>query len=48
MRLPRTVRWSLEHPLERGGVTEQRLSDPFDYAIEDRVADHLRALTKPP
>jgi nucleoside-diphosphate-sugar epimerase len=32
----RTVRWYLDHPLERGGDMERRLLDPFDYDAEDR------------
>jgi nucleoside-diphosphate-sugar epimerase len=32
----RTVRWYLDHPLERGGDMERRLLDPFDYEAEDR------------
>jgi hypothetical protein len=39
--LPRKLRWYLAHPLERGGVTDQRLADRFDYASEDRVAGAL-------
>ncbi|MFM0268733.1 Rossmann-fold NAD(P)-binding domain-containing protein [Paraburkholderia sediminicola] len=32
-----TVMWYLQNPPERGGEIEQRLADPFDYEIEDRV-----------
>jgi nucleoside-diphosphate-sugar epimerase len=31
----RTARWLAEHPLERDGVEERVLTDPFDYAVED-------------
>jgi nucleoside-diphosphate-sugar epimerase len=35
--IERTVRWYLEHPLERGGDMELRLLDPFDYDAEDQL-----------
>lgn len=38
----RTVRWYLDHPLERGGQEEARIGDPFDYAGEDEYARLLR------
>lgn len=38
----RTVRWYLDHPLERGGPEEARIGDPFDYAGEDEYARQLR------
>lgn len=34
--LRETVRFYLEHPPEAGGLIEQKLGDPFDYAGEDR------------
>jgi nucleoside-diphosphate-sugar epimerase len=41
-----TARWLAEHPCERGGQEEMVLTDPFDYAAEDRLIDawaHARA-----
>jgi nucleoside-diphosphate-sugar epimerase len=35
----RTARWLAEHPPERGGLEEQILTDPFDYAAEDALID---------
>jgi nucleoside-diphosphate-sugar epimerase len=35
----RTARWLAEHPPERGGIEEQVLTDPFDYAAEDALID---------
>lgn len=35
----RTARWLVEHPPERGGLEEQILTDPFDYAAEDALID---------
>jgi nucleoside-diphosphate-sugar epimerase len=35
--LARTARELLAHPLERGGVEEKTLTDPFDYAAEDAL-----------
>ncbi len=40
--LPRTVRWYLEHPPERGGALERNLQDPFDYDAEDRLVQTYR------
>jgi nucleoside-diphosphate-sugar epimerase len=37
-----TARWLLAHRPEPGGQVEQALADPFDYALEDRLADILR------
>jgi nucleoside-diphosphate-sugar epimerase len=37
--LARTARWLAAHPPERGGMEEQVLTDPFDYAGEDRLCD---------
>jgi len=34
----RTARWLAEHPLV-GSVEEHTLTDPFDYAAEDRLVD---------
>ena len=33
----RTVNWYLDNPLQRGGDMEQRLGDPFNYAVEDGI-----------
>jgi len=33
----RAARWLAEHPPERGGIEEQVLTDPFDYAAEDAL-----------
>ena len=41
--LAATVRWYVEHPLERGGETERRLDDPFDYAAEDAAVESFAA-----
>lgn len=35
----RTARWLAGHPLEPGGSEEVVLTDPFDYATEDRLID---------
>ncbi len=35
----RTARWLCDHPCERGGTEEMVLTDPFDYANEDRLID---------
>jgi nucleoside-diphosphate-sugar epimerase len=35
----RTARWLADHPPERGGLEEQVLTDPFDYASEDALMD---------
>ena len=40
--LARTIRWYLEHPLERGGDIEKMLPDPFDYAAEDQLVTIFR------
>lgn len=34
----RTVRWLLDNPVERGGSTERRMLDSFDYDAEDQLA----------
>jgi nucleoside-diphosphate-sugar epimerase len=34
-----TARWLAEHPPEPGGMEETVLTDPFDYAAEDRLMD---------
>jgi hypothetical protein len=34
-----TARWLAEHPPERGGLEEQVLTDPFDYAAEEALID---------
>lgn len=35
--LARTARWLADHPPEPGGIEEQVLTDPFDYAAEDTL-----------
>lgn len=35
----RTARWLAENPPARGGIEEQVLTDPFDYAAEDALID---------
>ena len=35
----RTARWYADHPLEKGGLEEKVLTDPFDYAAEDALID---------
>ncbi len=35
----RTARWLVANPPERGGLEEMILTDPFDYAAEDRLID---------
>lgn len=35
--LPKTVEWYLKNPPQRGGEVEKRLTDPFDYELEDRL-----------
>jgi nucleoside-diphosphate-sugar epimerase len=42
----RTARWLAEHPPERGGIEEQVLTDPFDYAAEDALIDSWLAARK--
>jgi nucleoside-diphosphate-sugar epimerase len=39
----RTVRWYADHPLERGGEFERRMTDVFDYGTEDRIIALCRA-----
>jgi len=34
-----TARWLAEHPHQPGGTEEMVLTDPFDYAAEDRLID---------
>ncbi|MDQ1381706.1 MAG: hypothetical protein QOJ71_2425 [Actinomycetota bacterium] len=34
-----TARWLVEHPCARGGQEELVLTDPFDYAAEDRLIE---------
>jgi nucleoside-diphosphate-sugar epimerase len=38
----RTARWLAEHPCPPGGQEEMVLTDPFDYAAEDRLIDAWR------
>lgn len=40
--LERSVRWLVDHPLERGGEMERQLGDPFDYASEDALVAQAR------
>jgi nucleoside-diphosphate-sugar epimerase len=47
----RTARWLVEHPPASGGIEEQVLTDPFDYAAEDALIDSwlaARAAVKVP
>jgi nucleoside-diphosphate-sugar epimerase len=37
--LATTARWLTQHRPEQGGTEEQVLTDPFDYAAEDRLID---------
>lgn len=41
--IARTARWLTEHPCAPGGQEEMVLTDPFDYAAEDRLIDAWRA-----
>jgi nucleoside-diphosphate-sugar epimerase len=41
--VPLTARWLAANPPERGGIEEQVLTDPFDYAAEDALVDSWRA-----
>lgn len=38
-----TARHLRDNPVPRGSTTEQRLQDPFDYDLEDRLIDTYRA-----
>jgi nucleoside-diphosphate-sugar epimerase len=38
----RTARWLVEHPCPPGGQEEMVLTDPFDYAAEDRLIEAWR------
>ena len=40
-----TARWLVENPCARGGQEEMVLTDPFDYAAEDRLVDAWIAAT---
>ncbi len=44
--LAATARWLVEHPCARGGQEELVLTDPFDYAAEDRLIDAWFAATR--
>src|SRR5262249_37342827 len=37
--VPSTARWLAANPPARGGIEEQVLTDPFDYAAEDALVD---------
>jgi len=37
--LAETARWLAEHPCAPGGQEEMVLTDPFDYAAEDRLIE---------
>jgi nucleoside-diphosphate-sugar epimerase len=41
--VPITARWLAANPPARGGIEEQVLTDPFDYAAEDALVDSWRA-----
>ncbi len=40
-----TARYLVDHPVERGSVTEMRLQDPFDYGAEDELMDAFTGAT---
>jgi nucleoside-diphosphate-sugar epimerase len=40
--LARTARWLVENRPEPGGIEEQVLEDPFDYAAEDQLIERYR------
>jgi nucleoside-diphosphate-sugar epimerase len=42
--VPKTARWLADHRPEPGGQEETVLTDPFDYAAEDRLIDSWLAL----
>jgi len=42
--VPETARWLADHRPEPGGQEEMVLTDPFDYAAEDRLIDGWQAL----
>ena len=44
--LAATAHWLVEHPCARGGQEELVLTDPFDYAAEDRLIDAWLAATR--
>jgi hypothetical protein len=41
--VPVTACWLAANQPERGGIEEQVLTDPFDYAAEDALVDSWRA-----
>jgi nucleoside-diphosphate-sugar epimerase len=41
-----TARWLVEHPCARGGQEELVLTDPFDYAAEDRLIEAWLAASR--
>ncbi|MCZ6828094.1 MAG: NAD-dependent epimerase/dehydratase family protein [Gammaproteobacteria bacterium] len=43
--LARTAHWLMANPPESGGIEEQVLQDPFDYAAEDQLLERWRQLT---
>jgi hypothetical protein len=43
--LARTARWLVDNPCPPGGQEEMVLTDPFDYAAEDRLIDTWLAAT---
>ena len=45
--LTRTAHWLRENPPERGGIEEQILQDPFDYAAEDALLAGWDSATAP-
>jgi len=40
----RTTRWLVEHPPEPGGDIEERINDPFDYAVEDKLIERYQSM----
>jgi nucleoside-diphosphate-sugar epimerase len=45
--LAATARWLAEHPIEPGAPEEMVLTDPFDYAAEDRLVDAWQRAREP-
>jgi hypothetical protein len=43
--LARTAHWLMKNPPVEGGIEEQVLQDPFDYATEDKLISRWQQLT---
>ena len=41
-----SAHWLRDNPPEPGGIEEQVLQDPFDYAAEDRLLESWQRLSK--